>query len=45
MQVEVVLEHKAIDDLESGLGTVLLGHRDGPAQLDDGRVGEAAELA
>src|SRR6478672_9400795 len=35
VQVAVVLEGEAIDDVEPRVGALLLGDRDGPAQLDD----------
>jgi hypothetical protein len=45
VQVAVVLEGEAIDDAEPRFGTLRLGDRDGPVQLDDRRVGEAGKLA
>ena len=45
VQVAVVLEGEAVDDVEPRLRALLLGDRDGPVQLDDRRAGEAGELA
>src|SRR5450755_1247552 len=36
VQVAVILQAEAIDDLQARLRPLLLGHRDGPAQLDNG---------
>ena len=40
-----MLEDQAVDDVEPRLRAVGLGDRDGPAELDDRRAGEAGELA
>ena len=45
VQVVVVLQREAIDDLEAGLGTLLLGDRHGAAELHDRRARDACELA
>ena len=45
MQVVIVVELEAIDDLEAGLGAVLLGDGHGAAELDDRGAGDAAQLA
>jgi hypothetical protein len=45
VQVAVVLESEAVDDLEPRLVTLRLGDRDSAIQLDDRRIGEAGELA
>src|SRR6266545_3758779 len=44
MQVAVVLQREAVDDLETRRGTVRLRDRDRSVELDDGRVGQAREL-
>ena len=45
MQVVVVLDDQAVGDVEPGLRAVGLGDRDGSAELDDRRAGEAGKLA
>ena len=45
MQVVVVLEAKAFDDVQARLRTLRLSHRHGPAQLHHRRTGELRELA
>ena len=45
VQVAVVVELEAIDDVEPRLGAVGLGDGHGPAELDDGGVGQARQLA
>jgi hypothetical protein len=41
VQVVVVLQGEAVDDLQARLGTLRLGDRDRSVQLDDGRAGQA----
>ena len=45
VEVAVVVEPEALDDVEPGLRTLRLRHCDGPVQLDDRRIGEASQLA
>ena len=44
VQVSIVVERELIDDRETGLGALHLGHRDGSVQLDHRRLGQANQL-
>ena len=44
VQVVVVLQGEAVDDLHALLGTLRFGDRDRSAPLDDGRAGQARAL-
>src|SRR5216117_2440061 len=44
VEVAVIVEIEAIDDVEPRLRTLRLADRDGPIQFDDRRAGEAGKL-